>query len=228
VGRTLLLDLDGTLVDTVPDLASALNRLMRARGKPPFSLPQVKGMVGDGVAVLLQRAFRARDTVPDASAAADFMQDYTAKIAVESQVFPGVETVLAEMRRAGWRLAVCTNKPGQAAVRLLEALKLLPLFDAVCGGDTFPVRKPDPGHFLGTLARVQGGTAGRAVMVGDHRNDVLCTVGTGAASIFAAWGYGRPDMAAGAAGVARDIRHAAALAEGLVPNSTGAGCAWTP
>lgn len=222
MARTLLLDLDGTLVDTVPDLASALNRLMQARGLAPFGLPEVRRMVGDGIAVLLRRAFQARSGVPDASASAEFMQDYTANVAVQSRLFPDVAGTLAGLRREGWRLAVCTNKPEEAAVRLLETLKLLPLLDAVCGGDTFPVRKPNPGHFLNTLARAAG-TPGRAAMLGDHRNDVLCTAGTGAASIFAAWGYGTPDMGAGATAVAQDMVQAAALAERLVPRGDGCG-----
>jgi phosphoglycolate phosphatase len=216
--RTLLLDLDGTLVDTVPDLAAALNRLMRRRGQPAFSHQQVAAMVGDGVAVLVARAFAAHDRQPDAAAIAELTEDYTAHVAVESRLYPDVLPVLSDLLQQGWRLAVCTNKPERAATSLLQALGLLPLLCAVGGGDSFPVRKPDPAHLLATLARA-GGRADAAVMLGDHRNDVVAAHAAGMPGIFAAWGYGPASMAAGSAAVARDITEAAAIAARLLTPS---------
>ena len=154
--RTLLLDLDGTLVDTVPDLAPALNRLMRSRSLPDFTHQEVAAMVGDGVAVLTARAFAARDLTPDASAIADLTADYTAHVAVHSKLYPGALPVLTALVRDGWQLAVCTNKPEHAATALLRALGVLPLMSAVGGGDSFAVRKPDPGHLLATLDLASG------------------------------------------------------------------------
>lgn len=214
--RTLLLDLDGTLVDTVPDLGAALNRLMAARGLPAFTAEQVKRMVGDGVRVLVGRAFAAHGVASDEAAVSDFLSDYEANVAVGSVPFPDTIPVLKELAAAGWTLAVCTNKPERPARALLDAMQLLPLVAAVGGGDSFPVRKPDPAHLLATLDQA-GGSAARAVMVGDHRNDIACTAGTGIASIYAAWGYGTPDMAAGADAVARHLREAAAFAQMLRP-----------
>ena len=109
---------------------------------------------------------------------------------------------LDRLEARGWVLAVCTNKPVAAARLILEHLGLAPLVDALAGGDSFPVRKPDPGHLLGTL-RLMGVTAeGSAppgvVMVGDHANDIRSARGAGAAPVFAAWGYGLPEMADGA------------------------------
>ena len=216
MARTLLLDLDGTLVDTVPDLTAALNHLMHARALPQFTTAQVARMVGDGVPVLLARAFAAHNREPDPAAIRDFMADYEANVAAASRLFPGVAAVLADMKGQGWHLAVCTNKPERAARTLLAHLGLLPLLAAVGGGDSFPVRKPDPAHLLATLARANGQPAG-AVMLGDHRNDIACTRGTGIPTIFAAWGYGTPEMATGAAAVAHTIREAAAIAERLRP-----------
>jgi phosphoglycolate phosphatase len=217
VVRTLLFDLDGTLVDTVPDLAAAVNRLMGARGLDVFAPPEVAAMVGDGVSVLVARAFAARGREMDAGAVAELTADYTAHVAVESMLYPGVLAALGGLAGSGWRLAVCTNKPEKAAAGLLEALGVLPLLCAVGGGDTFPTRKPDPAHLLSTLSRA-GGRADAAVMVGDHHNDVLAGRAAGVPTIFAAWGYGPARMAEGSAAIARDIAEAAAIAGRLLPD----------
>ena len=214
--RVLVLDLDGTLVDTVPDLNAALNRLMASRGLAGFDFPGTAAMVGDGVARLVEKAFSAHGHVPDATAVADFSQDYAAHAAVDSRLFPGVMQTLHDLSGEGWRLAVCTNKPEGAARHLLDALGLAPLMAAVGGGDSFPTRKPDPAHLLATLAAA-GGKAERAMMVGDHANDVAAAMGAGLPCIFAAWGYGPPAMAAGAVAVARDVADMAAIAQRLLP-----------
>jgi phosphoglycolate phosphatase len=216
VVRTLLLDLDGTLVDTVPDLAAAMNRLMSARGLPAFTRDQVAAMVGDGVAVLVTRAFAARGQLPDATAVADFSADYTTHVAVESKLYPSVLPVLSTLAREGWRLAVCTNKPEHAARALLDAMGLLPLLCAVGGGDSFVARKPDPAHLLGTLTRASG-RKDAALILGDHHNDVTAARQAGIPSIFALWGYGSPGMADGSTAVAHDIAEAAAIANRLLP-----------
>lgn len=216
VPRTLLLDLDGTLVDTVPDLAAALNRLMAERRLAPFSHPETAAMVGDGVAALVRKAFAQRGLEPDAEAVASFSADYAAHAAVESQLYPNVLPVLRDLSGGGWRLAVCTNKPEGAARSLLDALGLLPLMVAVGGGDSFSVRKPDPAHMTATLAAA-GGTADRAIMAGDHANDIVASKGAGLPCIFAAWGYGPSAMAEGAVAIARDITEMAEIASRLVP-----------
>lgn len=218
MARTLLLDLDGTLVDTVPDLTAALNRLMRARSLPAFLPAQVAGMVGDGVAVLVGRAFAAHGEAPDQTAVAEFSADYAAHVAVDSRLYPNVATVLHTLRRDGWALAVCSNKPEGAARKLLDAVGLLPLLCAVGGGDSFAVRKPNPGHLLATVA-CAGGTIDRAVMLGDHRNDVVAARTAGIASIFAGWGYGPASMADGSNAFAHDMIEAGAIANRLLPGN---------
>ena len=211
-----MLDLDGTLVDTVPDLAAALNRLMAAHGLGPFSLAETAAMVGDGVAKLVERAFAARGGVSDAAAVAAFSADYGAHVAVASKLYPGVAETLAALTDEGWRLAVCTNKPEVATHLLLAATGLAPLFAAVGAGDSFPVRKPDPAHLLATL-RAAGGEPGTAVMAGDHRNDVAAADGAGVPCVFAAWGYGTPAMAEGATAVARDFVELGTIVRRLMP-----------
>ena len=202
--RTLLFDLDGTLVHSVPDLAAALNRLMRARGLAPFTQPETALMVGDGVAKLVERAFQARGGMPDPDAVRQFSADYAAHAADETRPYPGVTEGLRALAADGWRLAVCTNKPEAAARSLLAALSLASHFAAIGGGDSFPVRKPDPVHLLMTL-RLAGGDPARAVMAGDHANDVAAAHGADLPCIFAAWGYGPPTMATGADAIAQDF-----------------------
>lgn len=213
--RTIVLDLDGTLVDSVPDIAAALNRLMATRGLDGFSRAEVTGFVGDGVAALVARGFAARGRAQDPTALAEFTADYSANAARETRPFPGVVTTLAQMAEAGWTLAVCTNKPEAPARSLLTDLGLAGLFAAIGGGDSFAVRKPDPGHLLATLAAA-GGTPGRAVMVGDHHNDVRAAAGAGLPSIFAAWGYGSAADGTGATATANSFAAVPDLAAKLV------------
>jgi phosphoglycolate phosphatase len=213
--RTLLLDLDGTLVNTVPDLTAVLNRLMRSRDLAEFTQLETARMVGDGVAKLVERAFAARGRRPDSEAVADFSADYGAHAAMESRPYPGVTEGLRQLSEDGWRLAVCTNKPEAAARSLLSALGLDSRFDAIGGGDTFPVHKPDPGHLLATL-EVAGGCHDRTVMGGDHANDVAAAGGARVPCIFAAWGYGPPEMAEGAAAVAQNFTELVEIAQRLL------------
>jgi phosphoglycolate phosphatase len=213
--RTLLLDLDGTLVHSVPDLAAALNRLLGAHGLAGLSHAETAAMVGDGVAKLVERAFAARGRVADSDTVAEFSADYGAHSAVETAPYPGVAEALRSLAGEGWRLAVCTNKPEQAARTLLAAVGLAPLFAAIGGGDSFATRKPDPAHLLATL-EAAGGERTHAVMAGDHANDVTAARGAGLPCIFAAWGYGPMAMAEGAVAVAQDFTELAEIARGLV------------
>ncbi len=212
---TLLLDLDGTLVDSADDLMSSLNRLMAARDLPLFARPEVVGMIGDGVEVLVNRALAARGLPPDPFALAAFRADYDQHFADASRLFPGVEATLRDLAAAGWRLAVCTNKPVKAADLLLAALGVEGLFAAVGGGDSFPVRKPDPAHLIATL-HAAGGDPAATVMVGDHANDVKAATGAGVPCIFALWGYGPPAMAQGAAATASSMTEVPAIAARLL------------
>jgi phosphoglycolate phosphatase len=213
--RTLLLDLDGTLVHSVPDLAAALNRLMRARGLADFTEAETALMVGDGVARLIERAFAARGRVPDPEAVGEYSGDYAGHAALQTRPYPGVVEGLRALAEEGWRFGVCTNKPEAAARLLLSALGLAEYFAAIGGGDSFPVRKPDPRHLLATLAAA-GGVPERSVMAGDHANDVAAASGAGVPCIFAAWGYGPPAMAEGAAAVAQDFPELVRWARQLV------------
>lgn len=195
--RCAVFDLDGTLVDSAPDIHAALDRLMARRRLPGFARAEVVGMIGDGVRVLLERAHAARGITLDEASFDHFMADYEANAAVLTQPFAGIPELLGALGDAGWRLAVCTNKPEAAARVLLSGLGLDRHFTALGGGDSFPMRKPDPGHLRATLAAA-GAAPEQAVMIGDHANDMLAARGAGVRAIFAGWGYGPQSMAGGA------------------------------
>ena len=195
--RIALFDLDGTLIDSAPDLRAALNRLMAAEGLAPFSLPEVVGFIGDGARVLVERALSARGRPFAAGLLERFLHDYTANAAVETYAYPGIPALLETLVEEGWRVAVCTNKPEAAAREVLGALGLTRHLAAIGGGDSFPTRKPDPSHLLATLAAA-GGSPAQAIMIGDHHNDMAAARGAGVPAIFVSWGYGPPEMAAGA------------------------------
>jgi phosphoglycolate phosphatase len=201
--RCAVFDLDGTLVDSAPDIHAALDRLMARRRLPGFARAEVVGMIGDGVRVLLERAHAARGITLDEASFDHFMTDYEANAAVLTQPFAGIPELLSALQASGWRLAVCTNKPEAAARVLLSDLGLDRHFSALGGGDSFPMRKPDPGHLRATLAAA-GAAPDQAVMIGDHANDMLAARGAGVRAIFAGWGYG-PQSMAGGAPIALDV-----------------------
>ena len=149
-------------------------------------------MVGDGVAMLVERAFAARGRDAGRGCGGRVLRRLRARMprwrAGRIRASPMACGALAD---EGWRLAVCTNKPEAAARALLAALGLARCFAAIGGGDSFPVRKPDPAHLLATL-QAAGGEPAHAVMAGDHANDVAAARGAGVPCIFAAWGYGPP------------------------------------
>jgi phosphoglycolate phosphatase len=189
---TLVFDLDGTLVDTAPDLVSALNVALRLENLHPLSLAAATNMIGNGTRVLLERGLDARartvsaerfETLHDA-----LLAHYTAHIADESRPYEGVEDTVQDFRDAGARLAVCTNKQERLSTLLLREINLLHAFDAVCGGDTLPVRKPDGRHLSGTIARA-GGRVERAVMIGDSINDLKVARAAGVPVILVDFGY---------------------------------------
>jgi phosphoglycolate phosphatase len=191
----LVFDLDGTLVDSAPDLRAALNEMLRERGRPPLSLPQVKRMIGDGAAALVARALAASggDPADAASALARFIELYEAEAVRLTRPYPAVPETLAALRRCGYRMAICTNKPQHATIAVLEGLGLLALFDGIAGGDRFAVRKPDPGHLLGLVGAV-GARAEAAAMIGDSEIDAAAARSAGLPLVLMRYGYSRADL----------------------------------
>jgi phosphoglycolate phosphatase len=192
----LVFDLDGTLVDSVPDLANALNEVLRERGYAPLSRAEVAPMVGDGVPALVARAFEARggSTAEAVEALPRYIEIYEATATNLTRPYPAVRETLILLRRRGYRTAVCTNKLQQASETVLSGLDLAGLFDAIAGGDRYPVRKPDKGHLLGLIAEL-GGSAERAVMIGDSENDAAAAHAAGVPLVMMRYGYARTDPA---------------------------------
>jgi phosphoglycolate phosphatase len=193
-GFLLVFDLDGTLVDSVPDLRAALNQMLRERGRRPLSSPQVKRMVGDGVPPLVARALAASGADPSEATTAlpRFLEIYEATAAQLTRPYPGVPETLMALRRRGYRAAICTNKPQRATIAVLHALGLLSLFDGIAGGDHFPVRKPDPGHLLGLVSEM-GARPEASAMIGDNENDAAAARAAAMPLVLMRYGYARVD-----------------------------------
>jgi phosphoglycolate phosphatase len=187
----LLFDLDGTLVDSVPDLAAAVNTVLAEHGLKPLAESDIAGMVGDGVAKLVERALLARGggNVALGPAVERYVALYEANATTLTRPYPGVPEVLAEFGRAGVRMGVCTNKPEHATRAVLDGLGLARFFPVVLGGDSLEARKPDPAPLLAALGRL-GAAAAESAMIGDHRNDLLAARAAGTSIIFARYGYG--------------------------------------
>jgi phosphoglycolate phosphatase len=188
----LVFDLDGTLVDSVPDLTTTLNKVLRERGYAPLTRAEVAPMVGDGVPALVARGFAARggDAAEAAEALPRYIQIYEANATVLTRPYPGVRDTLEELRRRGYRTAVCTNKLQQATMAVLKGLDLAELFDGVAGGDRYPVRKPDPGHLFGLIGELDG-RAVQAAMIGDSENDAAVARAAAVPLVLMRYGYAR-------------------------------------
>jgi phosphoglycolate phosphatase len=172
---TIVFDLDGTLIDTAPDLIHTLNLVLTQEGLPAIRYAEARNLIGEGAQVMIQRALAAegRD-VTDAEMErlyGAFIDHYSEHIADRSRPFPGLDRALDDLDGAGFKLAVCTNKLEWLSLRLLEALSLTRRFAAICGPDTFGVQKPDPEIFRQTVRRA-GGEPSRAIMIGDSKTDV--------------------------------------------------------
>ena len=192
MNRTIVFDLDGTLVDTAPDLINALNHVLDGEGLPPIPLAAARNMIGAGARRLIERGLEAdgREVGPDdiARMTSAFIDHYAAHIAELSKPFEGLEDALDRMAARGHRFAVCTNKLEWLSKRLLDELSLSHRFAAICGADTFGVAKPDPAILRQTVA-LAGGQLASTIMVGDAGTDVGVARRAGIPVIGVAFGY---------------------------------------
>lgn len=190
--RAVLFDLDGTLVDSVADIAESLNEVLAEEGRSPYSLAEVKRMVGEGVVRLMEKAFGETARAPER--AERFTEIYTPRSARLTRPMAGAFEALDHFKGQGVPLAVCTNKPDEAAREVLEALGLLPYFREVVGGTSGLPRKPDPATLLEAAHRL-GATPAETLMVGDSLPDVTAARAAGMAVVVVDSGYG--EVAAG-------------------------------
>jgi len=190
--RTLVFDLDGTLVDTAPDLINSLNFVLDREGLPPVPLQKARNMIGGGARKLIERGLeaegRAASTDDITRLTGDFIDHYAENIAVASRPFEGLEAALDDLQSQGFRFAVCTNKLEWLSKRLLDQLDLSSRFAAICGADTFGVSKPDPVILRQTVARA-GGQLSSTIMVGDAGPDVGVARRAGIPVICVEFGY---------------------------------------
>lgn len=190
--RAVIFDLDGTLVDTAPDLMRATNHVLEGLGRRPIGMDEVRSFVGHGARALLTRGLAATgglpenyDVEPDYER---FVAFYSRNIAGGSVPFPGLVSLLERLQREGFALAVCTNKLEGLSNQLLDALDLARFFGAVVGPDTLGIAKPDPRPFHEAVARL-GLAAPRALMVGDSETDILTARNAGVPVIAVPFGY---------------------------------------
>jgi phosphoglycolate phosphatase len=222
--RIVVFDLDGTLVDTAPDLINALNFILEREGLPPVPLHAARNMIGAGARKLIERGLELEGraaTVEDINRlTGDFIDHYAAHIADASRPFEGLESALDDLSALGYRFAVCTNKLEWLSKLLLDRLGLSARFSAICGADTFGVAKPDPAILRQTVARA-GSQLSSAIMVGDAGPDIGVARRAGIPVIGVEFGYTevpiadlKPDRLIG------HMRELPAAVEGLMSQRT--------
>lgn len=165
----LVFDLDGTLIDSAPDIRAAVNRMLEDEGRAPLDLPTVISFIGNGLPRLVARAMQARDCPPEDHdrLTRATLAYYQAAPATLSRPYPGIHAALEALRSAGHRLGICTNKPEAPARAILADFDMAALFDVVVGGDTLAVRKPDPAPLIHAVEAMSG----PPVFVGDSEID---------------------------------------------------------
>jgi phosphoglycolate phosphatase len=216
----LVFDLDGTLVDTAPDLIGALNAVLVAEGRPTAKIDDVRHLVGHGAYVMLDRAMQmtgdavAPGRLPELVDA--FVAHYRSHIAAESRPFPGVEATLEALQAAGARMGVLSNKPQELTDLLIPALGFTRFFRAIHGAGRLEVVKPDARVFHHVIEEM-GGKGSGAVMIGDSGTDVATARAAGVPSIVLTYGYSpEPVETLGADRVTGDFRDIPRLVKALL------------
>lgn len=193
--KAILFDLDGTLIDSAPDLALAINHMLTSIGREPISATIIRSWVGNGASVLVQRGLSgqaqiADDLDPDllAKALAIFLEFYAQNLCIDTVTYPHVRSTLKILKAKGYQLAIVTNKPFDFIQPILDGLELNGLFELLIGGDTLEKRKPDPLPLHYSCEKL-GVTVDQCVMIGDSKNDILAANAANMQSIGLSYGY---------------------------------------
>ncbi len=193
--QVLLFDLDGTLVDSAPDLALAINAMLEALNKSTFSEDTIRSWVGNGAQALVQRALSGTGEISDNFDEEElqrtltiFLDSYRDNVCVNTVLYPDIRETLLELKRRGYRLVIVTNKPHQFVAPLLAKLRLDGLFELILGGDSLSKRKPDPMP-LNHVTQLFEVTANQCLMIGDSKNDILAAKAALMESVGLTYGY---------------------------------------
>jgi phosphoglycolate phosphatase len=191
-GYTIVFDLDGTLVETAPDLVHATNHALGLCGLEPVAASEIRPFISFGARAMIRKGLQLHGhSVPEAEFEelfARFIAYYAENIAVGSHLFAGLQRSLDVLQARGAKLAVCTNKQEALSRKLLDALGVMPRFSALAGRDTFAVCKPHPDHLLGVI-RMAGGAPDRAVMIGDSDVDIATARAARVPVVAVTFGY---------------------------------------
>jgi phosphoglycolate phosphatase len=217
--RIALFDLDGTLIDAVPDIVPAINHVMHARQLSAVSHEEAALMMGDGLRQFALKAFQRRGVIAGEDDIALFAEHYRRNPVALTRLYPDVPETLQMLVHAGWRLIVCSNKDEDLAAHILERLGIRAYFAVVCGGNTVVARKPDPRHLSEALSRAHA-MPDQAVMIGDYQADVWAARTLGIPSVFAAWGYGTQEMGNEATRIAPRFRDLPIVLDEVLPAFT--------
>ncbi|MBM3542421.1 MAG: phosphoglycolate phosphatase, partial [Alphaproteobacteria bacterium] len=197
--KAVVFDLDGTLVDSAPDIHAALNATLAQAGRAGVDLATATRFVGDGARKLVARGFAATGGEIDGAELDDhcraFLDAYAADAVTLTRPYRGASQMLLALKAEGRMLGVCTNKPDALTMAVLTRLGLAPHFEAIVGPDRVARKKPDAEHLLTTL-RAMGAAPAEAVMIGDSANDVTVARAAGATAIAVSFGFAQGDPAA--------------------------------
>jgi phosphoglycolate phosphatase len=191
----LIFDLDGTLVDSVPDLATAVNLALQDLGRATFDEDTIRHWVGNGAKMLMERALSG-DTQIDpnlsptlnAQALDTFFTHYREHVCEQTKAYPDVSDGLAQLKQAGYTLAIVTNKPYEFVPKIIEVMGWQGLFEMVLGGDSLPVKKPDPSPLL-MVCQTLNVSPSQSYMIGDSKNDILAGQNAGMDTLGLSYGY---------------------------------------
>lgn len=193
--QCILFDLDGTLVDSAPDLANAVNATLSALGRPTFSQNSIRNWVGNGAKTLIERALCGQAEISDKldpalarDALSVFLEHYKTHLCIDSVLYPGVKDTLEQLSQKGFVLGLVTNKPAAFISPLLEGLNIAEYFSCQIGGDSLANKKPHPEPLTTAIAQLNQ-TIENTLMVGDSRNDILAAQAAGVKSVAVTYGY---------------------------------------
>jgi len=190
---TIVFDLDGTLINSAPDLCYALNKTLKEIHIPEVPLKEVKGYLGDGALELIKRGIAKTNSIEKFNTKdlrIRFLEIYNECLLDKTTFYPHVIDSIKTLKKNNFSIAICTNKPEKLARTIINGLGANKFFDTITGGDTYKFRKPDPRHLINTILKT-GNSLNTAIMIGDSKNDIECAKKANIKSIVVSFGYSR-------------------------------------